>query len=144
VVRVRSNPRFDFKVKDHEQRDVPVPPDFMERLMDYKRRHPDRRLVTGTKTDKPNYKLLKALKRLVHRIGLGCKTCDGCMKRKECEGWFLHKFRATYVTTLLRSGMDIRTVMKFSGHADLQSVMRYLRPAEDDATQEHIKSIRWM
>ena len=146
VVRVRSNSRFKFKVKDHEQRDLPIPPELVERLMAYKEKHPGRRLVMGTKSDRPNHKLLRTLKRLVHRFDLDCKVCDGCKRTKEpeCEQWFLHKFRATYITTLLRSGMDLRTVMKFSGHSDLKSVMRYLRPAEDEMVQEHIKNIRWM
>ena len=53
------------------------------------------------------------------------------MTTKECELWFLHKFRSTYATTLLRNGVDIRTVQKLMGHSDLGSTMRYLRPEED-------------
>ena len=33
--------------------------------------------------------------------------------------------------SLLRSGMDLRTVMKLSGHSDSESVMRHLSPATD-------------
>ena len=46
-------------------------------------------------------------------------------------------------TFLLRSGLDPRTVMKYTGHADLATIMRYLAPAELSETQEKINSIAW-
>jgi integrase len=143
MLRVRANARFRFKVKDCEQRDVPIPLDLAERLRRYREKHSDVRLVTGTKTDRPNTKLLRTLKRLVNRAKLNCKNCDGCRSHQECSGWFLHKFRATYITMLLRSGMDLRTVMKLSGHSDLESVMRYLSPAGDAVVREHVNAIKW-
>jgi len=143
VLRVRANPRFRFKVKDCEQRDVPIPEDLTERLRVYREAHPAARLVTGTKTDKPNTKLLRTLKRLANKAKLACRVCEGCVGHEECSGWFLHKFRATYITMLLRSGMDLRTVMKFSGHSDLDSVMRYLSPAGDAVVRESVNTIKW-
>jgi integrase len=145
VLRVRSKPEYEFKVKDKEQRDIPLPPDLIAKL---KARHdasPHRKLVLGTSTDKPNMKMLRTLKRAVKNAGMNCDSCKGCLsKAKECEQWFLHKFRATYITTLLRSGMDLRTVMKLSGHSDLESVMRYLSPATDDAIKQHISAVAFM
>jgi site-specific recombinase XerD len=38
----------------------------------------------------------------------------------------LHSFRRTYATTLLRKGVDIRTVQMLLGHSDIESTMRYL------------------
>jgi hypothetical protein len=40
--------------------------------------------------------------------------------------------------------MDLRTVMKFSGHSDLDSVMRYLSPAADAAIKAHVDGVEWM
>jgi integrase len=40
--------------------------------------------------------------------------------------------------------MDLRTVMKLSGHSDLASVMRYLSPAADAAIKAHIDGLEWM
>jgi integrase len=144
TLRVRSKPEFDFKIKDKEERDIPVPADLLERLKTYREKHPNGRLVTGTATDKPNRKLLRTLKRLVKAAGLNCNHCESCDKRKECERWWLHKFRATCITRLLQSGMDLRTVMKFSGHSDLESVMRYLSPAADAAIKAHVDRVKWM
>jgi integrase len=144
TLRVRSKPEFDFKIKDKEERDIPIPADLLKRLKSYREQHPVGRLVTGTATDKPNHKLLRTLKRLVKAGGLNCGLCSGCRAHKECERWWLHKFRATRITRLLQSGMDLRTVMKFSGHSDLDSVMRYLSPAADAAIKAHIDGVEWM
>lgn len=40
--------------------------------------------------------------------------------------WTLHMFRHTFATSHLRSGVDIRTLMKWSGHEDLATVQQYL------------------
>ena len=82
-------------------------------------------MVLGTEADNPNTKLLRSLKRAAKRAEVSCGNCDPCLERGECEHWFLHKFRATYITKLLRTGMDLRTAMKLSDYSDLESVMRY-------------------
>lgn len=143
MLRVRSKSEFGFKVKDCEERDIVIPASLLQRLKAYRAKHPKERLVTGTATGKPNTKLLRTLKRLAKSAGLNCGHCASCAARGECERWFLHKFRATYITTLLRGGMDLRTVMTQSGHSDLDSVMRYLRPAEGAAVKAKVNSIRW-
>lgn len=33
--------------------------------------------------------------------------------------------------------------MKFTGHADLATIMRYLSPAEGDETQKKVTAIDW-
>lgn len=143
MLRVQSNAKYGFKVKDCEERDIPIPDSLLQRLRAYRLKHPKEMLVTGTVTGKPNRKLLRTLKRLVRAAGLHCGQCAACTSRGECKRWFLHKFRATYITALLRGGMDLRTVMTLSGHSDLESVMRYLRPAEGAAVKAKVNSIRW-
>jgi integrase len=165
ILRVRSKPDLGFTIKDKEQRDVPIPDNLLKRLRAYRIKHPDIRYVTGTRSDQPNLKLLRTLKRLANAAGLNCGQCNGCKRirkpkhkkpnvkpvratrkdaRGECENWWLHKFRSTCITQLLRSGMDLRTVMKFSGHSDLASVMRYLSPAGDDAIKAQVNAVKWM
>jgi integrase len=146
TLRVQSNPTYKFKVKDSEQRNVPLPADLLERLRAYRAAHPGHRLVFGKrggKDDEPDGHLLRRLKNLVRKAGLNCGDCRTCIARNECEHWYLHKFRATYITTLLRNGLDLRTVMELSGHSDLESVMRYLRPAEGAAVQAAVNAIHW-
>ncbi len=143
VLHVEGNPHYGFKVKDSEQRDVPIPPDLVNWLQKYRAAHPGDRLVCPTRTGNPNTKHLLLLKRAARRAGLNCDACEGCEERNECSHWFLHKFRATYVTMLLRSGMDLRTTMKLSGHSDLASVMRYLSPADDASVRARVSGISW-
>ena len=140
---VKSKPGLGFTIKDREERSIPLPDDLVKMLKKYRESKPDRSFVTGTAGDKPNAKLLRTLKRLAHKAGLNCGVCTPCGERNECEAWFLHKFRATYITTMLRSGLDLRSVMELSGHSDIESVMRYLRPAEGEALRTKVNGIRW-
>jgi integrase len=144
VLRVQGKAHWEFKVKDSEQRDVPIPDDLIEHLEEWKKTHGKNRLILGTENDKPNMHMLRQLKRLVNRAGLNCKHCEGCTGNiKECADWTLHKLRRTYTTTLLRNGVDVRTAMQFTGHSDLASVMRYLRPAGTKETQQKINAIQF-
>lgn len=141
---LRSNPKHGFKLKDSEEREVPIQASLLRSLMEYRATHPDAELVFGARggeLDIPDGHLLRRLKRLVRSAGLNCGKCEGCQRRNECERWWLHKFRATYITTLLRNNVDLRSVMALSGHSDLQSVMRYLRPAEGETLQAKVNAI---
>jgi integrase len=71
TLRVRSRPQWDFKVKDSEERSVPIPGALLGLLKDWREKRPKHQLVTGTKTDKPNGKLLRTLKRTVSGYGDG-------------------------------------------------------------------------
>lgn len=144
VLRVSSKPRYGFRVKDSEERDIPVPDDLFQELENWHKSHPNSALVVGTKSGSPNTKLLRTLKRIAKRARLNCGHCEGCKaEARECQQWTLHKFRRTYCTTLLRSGVDLRTVQAYMGHADISSTMRYLRPASSAEAQAKINAIRW-
>lgn len=145
VLRVRSNPAYGFKVKDAEERDVPIPGELAEKMTVYRKKHSKDTLVCGTKSDCPHTHLLRALKRMAGRLGLGCGNCEGCKREREreCERWYLHRFRSTYLTNLLRGGFDVRTVQRFAGHSDMESTMRYLRPAENEEVRGKLDAIKW-
>jgi integrase len=140
---IHSKPTLGFRIKDKEERSVPVPDDLLKVLKKYKKDNPDKRFVIGNGKDRPEIHLLRLLKKLVKDAGLNCGRCEKCKSREECERWFLHKFRATYCTQLLRSGLDLRTVQQMMGHSDIASTMRYLRPQEHAHTQAKINSIQW-
>lgn len=53
----------------------------------------------------------------------------------------LHKLRRMFCATLLGDGLDLSTVQRFMGHADLASTMHYLRPAVGTESQAKINSI---
>lgn len=144
VLRVSSKPHYGFRIKDSEEREIPIPNDLLEELESWHKEHPKSALVVGSKRGAPNGKFLRTLKRLAKRARLNCGYCEGCKaKARECQQWTLHKFRRTYCTTLLRSGLDLRTVQAYMGHADLSSTMRYLRPASSAEAQAKINAIKW-
>ena len=140
---VRSKINLGFRIKDKEERSLPIPMDLLASLNGYREANPGKRFVLGNDKDRPHTKLLRLLKGLAKAAGLNCGRCDGCKTRGECERWFLHKFRATYCTQLLRSGLDLRTVQQLMGQSDIASTMRYLRPQEDAHTQTRINAIQW-
>jgi integrase len=146
VLQVKSKPKYAHKIKDAEEREMPLTGELSKQLQQYREKRPNHRLVFGKlggTEDVPDGHLLRRLKGLVKMAGLNCGHCSTCISSKECEDWFLHKFRATYITTLLRNGMDLRTVMKLSGHSSLESVMRYLRPAGGIEVQKRVNAIVW-
>lgn len=142
TIRVSEKDDLGFVIKDRAGRTLPIPTDLVKHLKQWKEKHGGR-LVLGTTNDTPNWKWLPLLKRLARKADLNCGHCRGCRERNECERWYLHKFRATFTTSLLRAGIDARTVMSFTGHEDLATVMRYLSPAEGAETQSKINAIQW-
>jgi integrase len=131
------------RIKDREERTVPIPDELIDILKSWREQRPKSRLVLGTRNDAPNAKWLMALKRIARKAGLNCGRCAGCRTYKECHLWFVHKFRATYTTSLLLGGTDIRTVMSFTGHSNMETVMRYLSPAKASSMQQKVSAMRW-
>ena len=143
-LRVRSKPQYGFGVKTWEQRNVPVPSDFLEELKQRQEKRAGQSLILGTKNRMPNTKLLLSLKHLARRAGLNCGRCNSCLERKECQEYTLHRFRRTYITKMLRALKgDLRTVMAYAGHKDINSTMRYLVPESAEETQAVVNSIEW-
>jgi len=89
------------------------------------------------------------------RAGLNCGVCKSCKKiaeaqsrgestyHKGCKQFNLHKFRRTFITGLLLSGIDIRTVARFAGHSNINTTMRYLRPLSTKQNLTVINQIDW-
>jgi integrase len=146
LLQVRSKPRYKHKIKDSEERELPLSKGLVKKLEHYRKQRSEDRLVFGKlegTVDEPDGHLLRRLKGLVRKAGLNCGNCATCADSGECDKWYLHKFRANYITTLLRNGMDLRSVMVLSGHSDIESVMRYLRPAGTKEMQAKVDAIKW-
>lgn len=125
VLHVQPHPPF-FQPKSHEARRIPIPAPLSELL----RRMPRGNwLVFPTRNGRANLHLLKECKTVARRAGL------------DVSSWWLHKFRATYATTLLRKGVDLRTTMALLGHREIESTMRYLRPLENETLKAKVNSL---
>ena len=124
------NPELEWKPKDSEERDVPIPAVLLEELKVWRKRNPDTRFVMGTRNDRPNIKFLKALKSDWRAAGLNCGKCAGCLsKANECSHAKLKTFRATYLTTMLEHCKSSRDVQALAGHSSLSTTEKYLRPS---------------
>jgi len=144
VFRVQGKAHWGWKIKDNEMREIPISADVLEHLKARRKEFPNSKLIVGTSSDKPNQHFLRTLKRLARRAGLNCGKCHGCSTElQECENWTLHKLRRTFCTTLLRNGVDARTVSAWAGHADLATTLRYLRPASAKEMQDKMNAIPW-
>src|SRR5262249_53329972 len=53
------------------------------------------------------------------------------------------KFRATYCTKLLQSGIDLKTVQKLMGHKTIESTLRYLAKAASHVVTAIGKRVQW-
>lgn len=147
--RVQSKVRKEwrFMPKDAEQRVIPIPSDLLHSLTAWRKSRPQTGLIVGNDDDKPEGHLLRKLKALARNAGLNCGRCEGCQRKgakQECERWFLHRFRATYLTKIARS-MDLKSAQTYAGHADIATTQIYLEAAEaaSPETQAAINAIQW-
>ncbi len=129
MLHVRERDEYG-NIKDAEERKIELHPALVPKLHKWLSENPNKVLLFGTRNDKPDTKMLKALKVTARRAGLNCGCCSGCRSgRNECMEFTLHRFRRTYTTRMLKAtGGDLRSVMQRTGHEDLASVMRYLAP----------------
>ena len=72
----------------------------------------------------------------------GSIRINRCKEGPFCGRWFLHKFRATFCTKMLRQA-DARTVQALAGHSDLNTTLAYLAPATGKEMQAHANAINW-
>lgn len=153
--RVTSKTDLGFRIKDAEERLLPIPDELLRELQTRREQIPDSRLILATKRNEPNGHLLRKLKTLAARAGLNCGQCKTCLANqdsdhqdeqrstRQCSQFTLHKLRRSYLTTLLRNGVDARTVQHFAGHSELATTLRYLSPATADEMKGKINSIQW-
>lgn len=141
VVTVRNKEALGFRIKDNDERAVPLEAELLENLREWQKTHGERRFVFGTANDQPEGHFLRALKLAVRDAGLNCGVCETCARSKQCERWWLHKFRATFATLCLQRGMDVKTLMKLLGHEEMEVTLRYLSAAKTSAVQNKIDNI---
>src|SRR5712692_625159 len=118
TVTVRYKPEYGFSPKNYREREIPIPEKLVKSLKTWKAKS-DKTcgLVFPTAGCQPKMNFLDDLKAVAERAKLNP------------EKFWLHKFRATFATWHLWNGVDLRTVQTWLGHSDMESTMRYLKPA---------------
>ena len=120
--------RPGFQPKTWEERTIEVPSDLLTILAEWKKR-PLRKgeLVFGTRDG--------------NKYTHAWDDCQDIAEKAKVKDAFPHKFRATYATRLLQSGVDLKTVQKLLGHKNLESTMRYLARAESSAVRTKVNAV---
>ena len=84
IVEVRNKPEIGFTIKTVPWTHHPLAPSLAEKLLAEKqsieRMQVKSRFVFGTRSNRPNTKMLLALKREAFRLGLNCGTCESCVR----------------------------------------------------------------
>lgn len=139
VFRIQNHDETGFRTKTGKSRVVPIEKSLYEKLLRWKEQNPGKKLIFGTKSDKPDTHFLEVCKETARRAGLNCGECDGCQgKSKECEHWYLHKFRDTFGTWSVRAGVDLRTVQGWMGHYSIQQTEKYIEKGKGAYAQQGI------
>jgi integrase len=129
------NLNLEWKPKDAEERDIPIPDVLYKELRAWREKNLNTHLVFPTSGGQADIKLLKALKSDWREAGLNCQHCRGCLgPKKECNKAKLKTFRATYLTTMLQH-IDLRSVQALAGHSDIATTQKYLAPASREVLQ---------
>ena len=133
IVEMRWKPQFNWTPKAYKEREVPVPNELLEILEVHRHslssaRASAQALVFSTASGRRDTHMLRALKRNAVKAGLNP------------DDFWLHKFRATFATTHLQAGVDLRTVMTWMGQTNLESIIRYLKPARNRTMIDKVNS----
>jgi integrase/recombinase XerD len=152
TLRVRPKPELGFTPKSYESRSVRVPEALIKRLRDWKKKsegdlvfptlpHPKRKNYGGDAVDSH---MLEQCKEIAFRAGLNCKRCvtpqGKCSDGPNCRRWFLHKWRHTFATSMLRSGVDIKSLQTLLGHKSVATTEKYLKSLRLHDLEEKVEN----
>jgi integrase/recombinase XerD len=131
TVTVRYKAEFGFSPKAYKGREVPIPDGLIKSLKKRKAtaNSVDCPLLFPTSGCRPKLDFLDACKDIAKRAKLNPGH------------FYLHKFRATFATWALWSGVDLRTVQQWMGHTDLESTLRYLKPNRSAAVRDKVNEM---
>jgi integrase len=130
TVRVSHKPDRGWTPKAYKEREIPIPSRLAKNLKAWKGKSAkDCSLVFPTAGCRPKLDFLDCLKAVAERAKL------------DPDGFWLHKFRATFATRCLWAGVDLRSVQEWLGHSDMESTMRYLKPSRSQQTRDKVNEI---
>ena len=150
---VRPKPEFGFTPKSYEERTVPIPSALLESLRARWKKHQDTTLIFPTPPhpkrknyggDKPDAHLLELGKEIAYRAELNCKRCKTqqgkCSDGPFCQKFYLHKWRHTFATQILQSGIDIKTLQTLLGHKNIATTEKYLKSLRLDDLRHKVEA----
>jgi integrase len=127
---IRVTAKLDWNVKTYKEREITVPTTLIEALKQFEARTRQKECpyIFPSKTGVAEQNFRRVLRDVVKRAGLNAKK------------WQLHKFRRTFATQRLEH-FNTAQVMKWTGHKDLASFMRYVSAAETKTTKPKVNQM---
>ena len=130
TVKVTHKPDAGWTPKAYKEREIPIPSKLVKSLKAWRAKSARTcAFVFPTAGCKPKLDFLDCLKAVAERAKL------------DSDGFWLHKFRATFATKCLWAGVDLRTVQQWLGHSDMESTMRYLKPSRSQIVRKKVNEI---
>ncbi|HEY3974110.1 MAG TPA: site-specific integrase [Candidatus Sulfotelmatobacter sp.] len=126
VLHVQPKPERGWKVKDREDRFVPIPPEVMAKLKAARGDAKPGDLIFPNEQGKPQGHFLRILKNIAKDANL-------------IGTWELHKFRKTFATHHSENGVSVPTLMEWLGHSDMETTQRYLKATK--AASAHAQAL---
>jgi len=135
LITVQDKPQYKFKVKDREERAVPISTSLTASLLMRRSHKSSNHLIFPAPNGQPDGHLLRRLKALHLRAGLNCGRCvskggKSCVDHPVCQKATLHKARKTFATLLSEAGMSLQTISLILGHSNLETTQKYLATAD--------------
>jgi integrase len=122
IIKVSAKPGF--QPKTWEEREIEVPSDLLNMLRGILRR--SHLVFANSHRNKYTH---------------AWDDCQSIAEKAGIADAHPHKFRATYATKLLQSGVDLKTVQKLLGHKNLESTMRYLAKAQSPEVRAKMDAV---
>jgi integrase len=132
----------EFSPKSHQRREVPLTQELVDMLTARKKTSKSD-WIFPNETGDPEGHFLRKFKKIAFRAGLNCGKCTSkrtegrfqktqveksCATYSEgCSEHYLHRLRKTRATFWHNiSGISLRTIQSYLGHADLSTTQKYL------------------
>ena len=136
IIKVKDKPQYRFRIRDAEEREVPLPQSLLASLRTRQLANPGIQLIFPSANGSPDGHRLRFIKQLQLRAGLNCGNCvsdDGkqrCDVHPTCSRANQHKARKTFATQLSATQMSLQTIRQLLGHSSLETTQKYLVTAD--------------
>ncbi len=126
---LKDKPKYEWRLKDKENRSVPVNPKLALRLKARKARQEKAAmaesqnaptLIFPNSLNRPNLALDETIQRVAAKAEKAGYEWDA---KSEIT---MHKFRKNFATLMHRAGLDITTVGELLGHSDIETTKLYI------------------
>lgn len=144
TLHVQPKPSRRWKIKDKEDRFLPLPGWLVAKLLATKGGSDPHDLLFPNSEGNVEGHFLRKIQRIALRGGLNCGRCEStdegepvsCKDNACCSKWSCHAFRRTYATIQHEYlGVGVRTIQERLGHASLEVTQRYLKATNAKSKQ---------